>query len=290
MQVITIGNLKGGVGKTTTTVNLADAMGRHGYRILVIDADPQGNCSSVLLKDIRKRETQSLVKALAGYARLSDLACRSTDARVDVVANHYECIRWENRYANTSDAFFAFYRLIKEDRALEKYDYLLVDTPPNIGPMLNNSLIVSNYVVVPVPVCDQFALDSLAIFLRMLQNTRDQNRKIKLLGILLTKHDESVPLYSLNRKRIIQFFARKGANVFPVPIRYDTTIEKAHMLHQTLFGLDPDSDSALDYEAVSRKIVEIVPPDRRAEEKGTLRGRSGLKMGNRIASAALSPT
>ncbi|RJR33960.1 MAG: ParA family protein [Desulfobacteraceae bacterium] len=261
MHIITIGNLKGGVGKTTTTVNLADGLGRNGNRVLVIDADPQGNCSSILLTDIHEREERSLVRALeapAGEGNLTSMICRSSNDRVDLVPNNFECILWERHVVNTSDATFGFHRLLKNDRDLEKYDYILIDTPPNIGAMLTNALIISDYSIVPVPVPDQFALDSLAIFLRVMQNTRNQNQRLRLLGILLTKHDDRVPLYVSNREKILQFFAAKGANVFRTSVRLDVAIDKAHMKHQTIFELDPDSIGALDHESLAREIVEIL--------------------------------
>ncbi len=86
--IITIGNHKGGVGKTTTTVNLSDALGREGHNVLVIDADPQGNSTSILLPDIELRERFSLVKALAApirEGRMTSMACQTANSRVDVI-------------------------------------------------------------------------------------------------------------------------------------------------------------------------------------------------------------
>ena len=201
--IITFGNQKGGVGKTTTTINVADAIARLGYRVLVIDADPQGNSSSILLENIKLREKYSLVKALeAGHnnVRLTSMACKTSNDHLHVIPNTIQCMIWERRAATNPDAVFGFLKLMQNDREIEKYDFVLIDTPPNVGAMVNNALMISDYVVIPIPISDQFALDGLTTFLKILQHVRKRNQELKLLGVVLTKYDGTVSVYKKNRE------------------------------------------------------------------------------------------
>jgi len=260
-HIITIGNQKGGVGKTTTTLNLADALGRKGLQVLVIDADPQGNCTSILLKEIALREQFSLVKALeapVGETDMSSMACSTSNDNVDIVPNTIRCMLWERTAANTPDSILGFLRLTRNDKGLQKYDFVLIDTPPNIGCMVNNALMISDYAIIPIPTSDQFALDGLATFLRILQNMRSQNGKLKLMGVLLTKYDSRANIYVKNRDRIINFFDAKGINVFETTIRINIDIDRAHMKRKTIFEFDPSKYGAKDHAALAEEVIEIV--------------------------------
>ncbi len=260
-DIITIGNQKGGVGKTTTVVNLADALGREGHRVLAIDADPQGNCTSILLKEIGLREQFSLVKALEAPvedANFSSMACTTSNDNVDIIPNTIRCMLWERTASNTPDSILGFLRLARHDKGLNKYDFVLIDTPPNIGAMVNNSLMLSDYAIIPIPTSDQFALDGLATFLRILQNIRSQNGKLRLMGVVLTKYDSRANVYVKNRERIINFFSSKGIHVFRTTIRHNVDIDRAHMKRKTIFEFDPAKHGAKDHLALAKEIIQIV--------------------------------
>ncbi|RJR30759.1 MAG: ParA family protein [Desulfobacteraceae bacterium] len=267
--VITIGNLKGGVGKTTTAVNLAEAMGHLGLRTLVVDADPLGNATSVLLKDFALREEHSLFNALtapAEEASLTQFACPGPSPLVDVVPNSVRCLEWERRAAHTPEYLFGFRRLVRHDRVLQEYDYILIDTPSNVCPMLCNSLMISDYVIIPNPVQERFALDSLSLFLRILQNARKENRKLKLLGILFTKYHEERERFSSGRERVEEPFYEQSIRVFRTAIRFDIEIQKANMRHQTCFEMNDNGNGALDHQSLSMEI-EIIRSDEAARKR-----------------------
>ncbi len=165
---------------------------------------------------------------------------------------------WERSAATTADSVLGFQRLIRNDSGLNKYHYVLIDTPPNIGTMVHNALMISHYVIVPIPTSDQFALDGLATFLKLIQTIRSQNDKLKLLGILLTKFDDRADVYVKNREKMIQFFHSKKIFVFDTTIRFTVDIDKAHIKRKTIFGFDTDSQGAADYKNLAREVVTIV--------------------------------
>lgn len=269
-KIITIGNQKGGVGKTTTAVNLADALGREGERVLVIDADPQANSTSILLKDINLREERSLVLALEAPPEMgtfTSVCCPTANENVDVVPNTLRCMLWERSVANSLDAVLAFLRLLRNDEALQAYSFVIIDTPPNVGTMVNNALMISDYTIIPIPTSDQFALDGLATFLKLIQSVRAQNERLKLLGVLLTKYDSRADVYVKNRDRIIDFFTRKGLNLFQTAIRLDVDIDRAHMKRKTVFEFSPNKEGALDYSSLAKEVLALVHADATGEEE-----------------------
>lgn len=259
--IITIGNQKGGVGKTTTSVNLAMAIGGSGSKVLVIDADPQGNCSSILMQDIRLREQYSLTEALQmppGEAGLTTMACRTRNPMISIVPNTLRCMLWERQVATQTDSVLGFQRLLANDPKIAEYDFVLIDTPPNISTMVNNALMISDYVLIPVPASDQFALDGLAALLRIIQSIRGRNQSLKLLGIIITRFHEEVDFCEENRQRIKNYFTKIGINVFPTSIRTDMNIERAHMKRQSILEFAPGSAGAQDYVALAREIQQVM--------------------------------
>jgi chromosome partitioning protein len=124
--------------------------------------------------------------------------------------------------------------------------------------MVNNALMISDYAIIPIPTSDQFALDGLATFLRILQNMRSQNGRLKLMGVLLTKYDSRANIYVKNRDRIINFFDAKGINVFHTTIRINIDIDRAHMKRKTIFEFDPSKYGAKDHAALAEEVIEIV--------------------------------
>nr|ASQ41205.1 chromosome partitioning protein ParA [Candidatus Magnetananas rongchenensis] len=268
-KIITIGNQKGGVGKSTTTVNLSDALGRAGYQVLVIDADPQGNSTSVLLREIALREQFSLIKALEApidEGTLSSMAGITSNDNVEIVPNTIKCMEWEKKSVNTMDSVLGFQRLINNDQGIEKYDFIIVDTPPNIGCMVHNALMISDYALIPIPTSDQFALDGLTTFLRIIQSIRVQNSRLKLLGVLLTKYDSRAKTYQKNMQKIKEFFSNKGIHVFKTIIRINVDLDKAHMKRKTIFDFDHNKYGAQDYKALGKEVVEIVQTKNKKEK------------------------
>lgn len=257
--IITIGNNKGGVGKSTTTVNLSAGLAREGSRVLVIDGDPQANTTSTLLPDLGLRENFSLVKALDDpQGSFTPNVCATRTEHMEIVPNSIRCMEWEVKSYSSMDSVLGFSRLLQNDKDLDKYDYVVIDTPPNIGPMLRNALLISDYVVVPVPVGDQYALDGFSTFINVLSQAKQQNKKLILLGVVLVKLDGRATTHKKNRDKIRAFFDSKGIPVFDSEIKVNIDLDRAHSHRKTIFEFDSAKTGALDYQALAQEVISRV--------------------------------
>ncbi|EFL50849.1 Cobyrinic acid ac-diamide synthase [Solidesulfovibrio fructosivorans JJ]] len=257
--IITVGNNKGGVGKTTTCINLSAGLAREGASVLVVDGDPQSNTTSTLLPDFGLRENSSLVKALEDpEGAFSPNACATKTEHMEIVPNSIRCMEWEVRSYAGIDSVLGFSRLLQNDKDIGRYDYVLIDTPPNIGPMLRNALLISDYVLVPCPVGDQYALDGFSTFVQVLSQAKQQNKKLLLLGVVLTKFDGRAVTHKKNKGRIRAFFDAKGIPVFETEIRVNIDIDRAHSHRKSIFEFDATKSGALDYHALAREVIARV--------------------------------
>ena len=145
------------------------------------------------------------------------------------------------------------FRLLQNDKDISRYDYVLIDTPPNIGPMLRNALLISDYVLVPCPVGDQYALDGFSTFIQVLSQAKQQNKKLLLLGVVLTKYDGRAVTHKKNKDRIRAFFDAKGIPVFDTEIRVNIDIDRAHSHRKTIFEFDATKSGAQDYQNLARE-------------------------------------
>lgn len=257
---ITIGNRKGGVGKTTTVINLASYLANIGAKVLIIDTDPQANCSSILLQDFADREHRSLINALEapnGELLLSTVACDTFHPFLQIVPNTPRCMLWERKVAQASDAVMGIKRLVLQDDQIRQYDFIIFDTPPNLGVMMNNALLASDYVIIPVPPSDQFALDGLAAFLNLIGAIRTHNRKLKLLAVLITKYDPSWGKSALHLDQIKKYFFKKGISIFKTIIHNCVEIDLAHVERKPVFEVAPTSSGAKEYEALGMELLDI---------------------------------
>ncbi|MFF7688224.1 ParA family protein [Streptomyces syringium] len=249
-RVMVVANQKGGVGKTTTTVNLAASLALHGNRVLVVDLDPQGNASTALGID-HHADVPSIYDVLVDSKALSDVVQPVADveglfcapATIDLAGAEIELVSLVARESRL-------------DRAIKAYeqplDYILIDCPPSLGLLTVNALVAGAEVLIPIQ-CEYYALEGLGQLLRNVELVRGHlNPKLHVSTILLTMYDGRTRLASQVADEVRTHF---GKEVLRTSIPRSVRISEAPSYGQTVLTYDPGSSGALSYLEAAREIA-----------------------------------
>jgi chromosome partitioning protein len=250
-RVITVANQKGGVGKTTTTVNLAAAMALHGLRVLVIDLDPQGNASTALGIDHHADipsvydlliEGKTLGDVVVDVAQIPGLSC--VPATIDLAGAEIELVSLVAREARLRRALADF---------TGDVDYVLIDCPPSLGLLTVNALVAGEEVLIPIQ-CEYYALEGLGQLLRNIELVKSHlNPELHVSTILLTMYDARTRLASQVADDVRTHF---GSTVLRTVIPRSVRVSEAPSYGQTVMTYDPGSPGALCYLDAAREIAE----------------------------------
>jgi len=186
-KIICIANQKGGVGKTTTAINLSASLAATGKRTLLIDADSQGNSSSGLGLDRASYEKANLYHAMIGEKSLDSVIVKTVLSNLDMIPANQDLIGLEVEFVNLEDREIRLRELLKKlDRT---YDYIVIDCPPSLGFMTVNALVAANSLIVPLQ-CEYYAMEGLGYLLNTVKLVKaNLNPALALGGILLTMFD-----------------------------------------------------------------------------------------------------
>lgn len=185
-RVIALTNQKGGVGKTTTAINLAAALGEAGQKTLLIDFDPQGNATSGLISKLDE-ERPTVYDLICGMADIKECLVRDVAEGVDLLPANINLSGAEVELLDSEEQQTALRDSIKNIK--KKYDYVFIDCPPSIGVLTVNALAASDSAIIPVQ-CEYFALEGLNQVLNTIEMVRQKlNRRLKIEGVLFTMYD-----------------------------------------------------------------------------------------------------
>ncbi|MEO9237337.1 MAG: ParA family protein, partial [Jatrophihabitantaceae bacterium] len=249
-RVITIANQKGGVGKTTTAVNLAVALAQHGLNVLMVDLDPQGNASTALSVE-HAVGTPSVYDVLLGGASLDEVAVRVE------VAPSLRCVPATIDLAGADiELASQVAREHRLRRAIEDYvepvDYILIDCPPTLGLLTLNALVAGREILIPIQ-CEYYALEGLAQLLNTVELVKSQlNSLLEVSAVLLTMYDSRTRLADQVADDVRQHF---GDRVIRSVIPRNVRVSEAPGYGQTVITYDPGSRGAVSYLDAARELA-----------------------------------
>ena len=245
-------NQKGGVGKTTTAVNLAAALAQMGHDILVVDLDPQGNASTGL-GIARRGRAQGTYAILQDPGLLAQMIIPTTIDRLQLLAADPSLAGAEVELVSADRREFRLQDALNETRATASSPhYVLIDCPPSLGFLTLNGLVAADAVLVPLQ-CEFFALEGVGHLIGTIDRVRrNLNRGLKLEGIVLTMHDRRNNLSELVATDARAFF---GRDVFETVIPRNIRVSEAPSHGQPVVTYDPKSAGALAYAALAQELV-----------------------------------
>jgi chromosome partitioning protein len=250
-RIMTIANQKGGVGKTTTAVNLAASLSQHGNRVLVVDLDPQGNASTALDVD-HHVGVDSVYNALVEERPLSDIVVEvggmpglyCAPATIDLAGAEIELVPLVARESRLTRSI--------DQLDMTNFDYVLIDCPPSLGLLTVNALVAAEEVLIPIQ-CEYYALEGLEQLLRTLELVRGHlNAKLRISTILLTMYDGRTRLATQVAEDVRSHF---GDVVLQTIIPRSVRVSEAPSYGQSVITYDPASSGAVAYAEAARELA-----------------------------------
>lgn len=258
-RYFTISNQKGGVGKTTTTVNLAAALAKGGLNVLVIDIDPQGNASTALGIE-HHAEVESIYDVLINDVPLADVVATCPDlptlqvapATIHLAGAEIELVSLVAREQRLQRALDDYART-RQRQGLPRLDYVFIDCPPSLGLLTVNAFVAAREVLIPIQ-CEYYALEGLSQLLKNIEMIQKHlNSRLTVSTILLTMYDGRTNLASQVANEVREHFPEQVlAALIPRSVR----ISEAPSYQQTVITYDPNSTGALSYMEAAIEIAE----------------------------------
>jgi chromosome partitioning protein len=248
-KVIIVANQKGGVGKTTTVVNLASYLAEAGKKTLVIDLDSQGNTCSGLGMGGKVKE-KNLYQALLGLSDARDMITPTGIEKLDVIPSNIHLSGAQVEMVEMKDREYRLKRVV--DGLSGDYDFIFIDSPPSLGILTINGLVASDSVIIPIQ-CEYYALEGLSQLLKTINLVKNRlNSNLKLEGVLLTMYDTRTNISKQVVEEVIGYFKNK---VYKTVIPRNVRLAEAPSYGQPINKYDPDCVGAVSYKKLSKEIL-----------------------------------
>jgi chromosome partitioning protein len=251
-KIIAVANQKGGVGKTTTTVNLAAALAEEGHSILVIDLDPQANASSAL--GFEGVEEGGLYRGLIGEIPMKDLITATRLAHLALIPADLELAGAEIDIARHDQHLIQLKIMLDEVKQSGRFSYIFIDSPPSLGVLMSNALTAADEVLIPIQ-CEYYALEGLGKLVGVMEQLRKTgiNPTLAMTGLLMTMFDMRTNLSSAVMKDVRTHFQEV---VFDTVIPRSIRISEAPSFSQTILEYDSKGPGAVAYRALANEFLK----------------------------------
>jgi chromosome partitioning protein len=249
-MIVAIANQKGGVGKTTTAINLAAALALRGKSTLLIDLDPQSN-STMSFLDVRTVQ-RGVYEALAEPAvSLADVIVPSAVAHLSVAPSRIALAKLESKLVGELDAHYRLKERI--DAIRDRFTHIVIDCPPTLGLLTVNALVAATHLLIPIQ-SSYFALEGTDDLLETMEKVRARaNPALRILGVVITMHDRRTALGKDIRAQINRVF---GSKVFKTVITKSVRLEESPAYKESIFTYAPDSSGATEYYSLCEEVMD----------------------------------
>jgi chromosome partitioning protein len=252
MKIVAIANQKGGVGKTTTAVNLGAALAEMGRRILLVDLDPQANATSSF--GLQGVEHISLYEPLLGEASISEKIFPTRRDNLFIVPADLDLAGAEVEIARMPDHLTRLANTLKPLHTDETFDFVLLDCPPSLGILMTNALAAADELLTPIQ-CEYFALEGLVKIVRLVEQVRDAgaNKRLELSGIVMTMFDART---NLSQQVVADVREHFGERVYQTVIPRSVRLSEAPSFGKSILEYAPSGAASQAYRALAREFIE----------------------------------
>src|SRR6266516_2628385 len=252
MKIIAIANQKGGVGKTTTAVNLGASLAELGHRILIIDLDPQANATSSF--GLQAVEQTSLYEPLLGDASITERIFPTERESLFIVPSDLDLAGAEVEIARMPNHLTRLAETLQPLHADETFDFVLLDCPPSLGILMTNALAAADELLTPIQ-CEYFALEGLVKIVRLIEQVRDSgaNQRLELGGIVMTMFDART---NLSQQVVADVRKHFGERVYETVIPRSVRLSEAPSFGKSILEYASTGAAAQSYRALAREFIQ----------------------------------